>query len=63
VGEALEAGTAAMDDAGSWGAPASRVPVDGTGGALVEGTIGAEGAEVDMNADTRLLALALLRLY
>jgi hypothetical protein len=52
-----------VDGTGSWGAPADRVPVDGTGGAPVDGTSGAEGAEVDMNADTRLLALALLRLY
>ena len=43
-----------------------NVPVDGTGGggAAVDGTaMETEAPEVDMNADTRLLAIALLRLY
>jgi hypothetical protein len=42
-----------------------NVPVDGTGGggAHVDGTTGAEGAEVDMKSDTRLLWLRLRRLY
>jgi hypothetical protein len=40
-------------------------PVDGagSGGAPVDGTTGAEGAEVDMKSDTRLLELRLRRLY
>jgi isopentenyl diphosphate isomerase/L-lactate dehydrogenase-like FMN-dependent dehydrogenase len=53
------------EDTGAVVVAGVSVPVDGTGGGgtPVDGTTGAEGAEVDMNADTRLLALALLRLY
>ena len=54
------------DDTDAFVAAGVNVPVDGTGGggAAVDGTaMETEAPEIDMNADTRLLGIALLRLY
>jgi hypothetical protein len=64
----VESGGAEVPDDGSGAVEFVwvSVPVDGTGGggAVEGGTAGAAGdPEEAMNADTRLLALMLLRLY
>ena len=54
------------DDTDAFVAAGVNVPVDGTGGggAAVDGTaMEAEAPEIDMDSDTRLLEIALLRLY
>ena len=54
------------DDTEAVVAAGVNVLVDGTGGggAAVDGTaMETEAPEIDMNADTRLLGIALLRLY
>ena len=54
------------DDTEAVVAAGVNVPVDGTGGggAAVDGTaMETEAPEIDMDADTRLLEIALLRWY